>query len=215
MKNFGFASASALFLLSLAAPQQAAAQSSATGNYRFILDDEMEKTVAFEARSDERGGTAGQLTLTDTAKLPDTDEEEPPSRELPSELVIKASIDQLTVDKNRALMSWIVRESSHESYIGRWVQLVVQDNGRERPDQLVWRFCKPQGKGWVPSDAELEKDNGAYLRWWATDAERKDDVGIPSVNLLPEEDKGCPVLPLAAYTFADILKWDGDIVVEP
>lgn len=214
MKNLGFASALALSLLSLAVPQGAAAQSAAGGTYWFILDDELEKTVTFEARTDGKGTTTGQLTLTDAALVPDFEEEETPSRD-GAPLTVKASLNSMTVEKNRALMSGVVLDSSHRSYIGRWVQLVVEDNGRERPDQLVWKFCKPQEKGWVPTDADREKDDGAYLRWWATDAERKDDVGIPSVNLLPAEDMGCTVYPLAVYAFAELLKWEGDIFVEP
>ena len=114
-------------------------------------------------------------------------------------------------------MSGRVLDSSHRSYIGRWVQLVVEDSGDNRrvPDLLTWQLCKPRGSGWVPSDAEWKDDTGASLRWWATDAERKDDVGIPSPNLLPQEESGCLIHPLQVYDFPVLLKWEGDIVVQP
>ena len=114
-------------------------------------------------------------------------------------------------------MDGVIRESSHKSYIGRWVQLVVEDNAEnpEVPDRLTWSFCQSQSQGWIPSDAERKDDDGAFLSWWATDAERKDDVGIPSRNLLGTEQRSCTVYPLSFYTFADLRKSEGDIVVQP
>lgn len=112
-------------------------------------------------------------------------------------------------------MSGTVRDSSHKTFIGRWVQLVVEDNAlnRELPDRITWSFCGSRPVTWVPSDAERDFDDGAYLRWWATDAERDDDVGIPSKDLLGNETS-CPVDPLWFYTFPEIRKWEGDIVVQ-
>ena len=214
MKSMGFASVFALFLLSLTTPRLATAQS-ASGTYRFLLEDDLTKYVELDARTDERGVTTGLMTFVDEARIPDVDDaEDPGAGDAPREFYIKAELDGLTVDKNRALMSGTIRDSSHKTYIGRWVQLVVEDNGRE-PDRLTWWFCRPTSGTWIPSDAELAFDDGAYWRWWATDAERKDDVGIPSKNLLPSEERGCQVYPLSLYSFAEILKWEGDIIVQP
>ncbi|MFP5284631.1 MAG: hypothetical protein ACLGI9_02735 [Thermoanaerobaculia bacterium] len=212
MKRFGFASV--LVLLSLAMSQPAGAQY-ATGVYRFILDDELIKYVDFEARSDGKV-TTGQLTFTDEAWISDFDVEDPRPGDSPPQLYLKASIDSLTVERNQAILGGTVRESSHRSYIGRWVQLVVEDNGNglEVPDRLAWRLCQPPPGSWVPSDADNPRDDGAYLRWWATDAERKDDVGIPSVDLLAKQTS-CPLLPLGVYHFAEPLKWEGDLIVQP
>lgn len=214
MKSPGSASIFALLLLSFTTPQLATAQS-ASGTYRFLLEDDLTKSVELDARTDERGVTTGFMSFVDAAKIPDVDDpEDPRAGEAPPELSIKAELDSLTVEKNRALMSGIIRDSSHRTYIGKWVQLVVEDNGRE-PDKLTWWFCAPPAGSWIPSDAERKDDDGAYLRWWATDAERKDDVGIPSKNLLPSEEKACQVYPLWLYSFAEILKWEGDIIVKP
>lgn len=221
MKSVGFVSALTLWLLSLATPPATLAQTpgpSASGIFRFLLEDDLLKSVDFDVRTDERGFVSGSLTLTDEATIPDFDDPENPREgDPPKGFTIKAQIESLTIEKNRALMNGFVLDSTHTNYIGRWVQLVVEDNrdNPELPDRLTWSFCKPGERGWIPSDAERDRDDGAFLSWWATDAERKDDVGIPSPNLIPGEDRSCPVHALAVYSFADVLRWDGDIVVQP
>jgi hypothetical protein len=218
MKSVGVASFSALLLLSLMTPRLDAQTpgASARGSYKFILDDELVKTVEFSAVNDAKGNTTGDFTFTDEAKIPDTDDpEDPEAGDPPPSFYVKARLDHLTVEKNRALLSGTVLDSSHKTYIGKWVQLVVEDNGAnpERPDRLTWMHCLPRTVGWIPSDAERDRDDGAFLHWWATDAERDDDIGIPSIDLVPKEDTGCLVLPLRAYEFAYPLKWSGDIAV--
>jgi hypothetical protein len=218
MKSLGFVSASALLLLGLATTQPAHAQA-AGGTYRFQLDDGLTKSLEFDASTDSRGITTGAMTFTDPARIPDVDDpEDPRAGDAPPEFTIKASLSSLTVEKNRAVMNGVVRDSTHKSYIGRWVQLVVEDNVENLrvPDQVTWTFCVPQqSRGWIPSDAEVKDDDGAFLRWWATDAERKDDVGIPSVDLVGSgEVKSCAVYPPSWYTFTTLQKWEGDIFVK-
>lgn len=219
MKNIGFASGAALGLLIFAAPHLALAQGYARGNYQFILDDEIPKSTEFESRADEKGNAAGYLAFLDHAPIPDPideDDEETYFEYTPREFYAKVQFDRMTTEKNISVMTGTVVDSSHRSFYDKRVQLVVQDNGVnfERPDRISWSFCRTFRNGWVPADAELDRDDGAYLSWWATDAERKDDVGIPSRNLLPEGEERCEVR-FATYTFADLLKWEGDIVVEP
>jgi hypothetical protein len=223
MKNVGFTALSAMFLLSLVAPPQATAQTagpSTSGFYRFIFDEnDGIKSLDFAASTDLRGFTSGQMTLFDPSPIADVDDpEDPRAGDPPAEFYVKAELDTLKIEKNRALMSGTVRDSSHKTYIGRWVQLVVEDNGDNTrvPDQITWTLCKAREGGWVPADAERKDDDGAYRSWWATDAERRDDVGIPSVNLLgSSEEKSCPVYQLFSYSFIEPLKWDGDVVVVP
>ena len=218
MKRLGVAPVSALLLLSLVSPRLDAQTpgASARGSYKFILEDELVKSVDFSAVTDEKGTTTGDLSFTDEAKIADTDDVEDPDAGVPPpQFFVKVTLDGLTVEKNRALLSGTVLDSSHKTYVGTWVQLVVEDNGvnPERPDRLTWMFCRPRATGWIPSDAERDRDDGAFLSWWATDAERDDDVGIPSINLIPKDERGCPVRPLRSYSFADLLKSSGDIVV--
>lgn len=212
MKILGYASL--LVLLGLATSLPAGAQYAA-GNYRIMLEDELIRHFEFEARSD-GDVTEGQLTFTDEALIPDGEVEDPEQGGPPRELYVKAKLDSMTVEKNLAILGGTVTDSSHKSYIGRWLQLVVEDSGEgsEYADRLTWRFCQPLPGSWVPTDAERDHDDGAYLRWWATDAERKDDVGVPSTDLLAKVTS-CPVHPFAVYPFASMLKWEGDIVVRP
>jgi hypothetical protein len=202
-----------VLVLGLATSQLAAAQS-ASGTYRFLLEDEQVKYIEFDASAE----SMGTMTFIDQARIPDSDDPEDPRQgDPPAELYVKAELYDLTVEKNRAVMNGAVVDSSHSTYIGKWVQLVVEDNWEDPrlPDQLTWSFCTRRTTGWVPSDAELPYDDGAYLHWWATDAERKDDVGIPSPNLLPEEERSCRIYPIWLYSFPEIHKWEGDIVVKP
>jgi hypothetical protein len=207
----------ALFVISVATPWSSRARvggPSASGVYRFSPEDGLIKQVEFEASWNERGAT-GQMTFLDQAGVIDYDPDgDGIPEEKPTEFYLKADLDSLTIEKNRALMGGTVRDSSNRNYIGRWVQLVVEDNGdgKEVPDQLSWCICTPELGGWVPVDAEDPKDEGAWYRWWATDAEVKDDAGIPSVNLIPGTRKTCPIFTLLAYEFPEF-KGDGQIQI--
>lgn len=201
----------------LATPFLASAQSgTASGRFKFFMEDELLKSFEFDARSDERGGATGFMQFTDEAKIEfqDVDGTGDIPREEPVPFFMMADFDAMTIDKNRAVINGIVRDSSYRSYIGKFVQLVVEDNdGVEVPDKFVWSFCTPEPGGWIPEDAEVPGDRGAFMSWWATDAERKDDVGIPSPNLIPGNLKSCKVLPLRAFEFATIFKGEGIISV--
>jgi hypothetical protein len=207
----------ALCLVFVATPLPASAQVAGTvgGTYKFILEDELSKYIEFEATSGERGTASGYMLFTDEAKLLVSDPDGEPTKDEATPFFMKAEFDSMTIEKNRALISGVVRDSSHRSYIGKWVQLVVEDNdGREFPDKFVWSFCEPEAGGWIPEDAEVPGDRGAFMSWWATDAERKDDVGIPSPNLIPGSLKACKAHPLQSYEFAEFLKGEGTITIK-
>ena len=218
MRTKVYASILALFLVSLVAPWMTNANaggSSASGTYKFVLEGEFIKQIEFDARGDERGAITGQVTYRDEAGVLELEDDVPgdPDKQ-PAEFYVTADLDSLTIENNRALMGGTVRDSSHRSYIGRCVQLVVEDNGdaKEVPDKLTWRFCQPEPGDWIPVDAEDPRDEGAWWRWWATDEELKDDKGIPSVNLIPGTRKGCPTFPLATYRFPT-LQGEGQIQI--
>jgi hypothetical protein len=209
-----------LFLISLAAPCATASSGpSAGGSYKFVLDDNLSKSVEFSASSDERGTTIGQMTFKDEAGLAEQDldgvggETEDPK----TEFYMTASLDSLKIENNRAVMSGTVTDSSNKSYVGRWVQLVVEDNGdgKEVAEKLTWCFCRPEAGGWLPSDAEVKDDEGAWYKWWATDAEQKDDAGIQSKNIIPGNKKSCDTFSLATYEFAEVKSGEGVIQVQP
>lgn len=209
-----------LFLVSLVAPcANAAGEPSASGTYKLVLDDDFSKSVEFSAILDERGTTTGQMTFRDEAGVAEQDvdgtgaEMEDPK----SEFFMTANLDTLTIENNRAVMGGTVTDSTNKSYIGRWVQLVVEDNGdgQEVADKLSWCFCKPEEGGWVPADAEVPGDEGAWYKWWATDEEVKDDAGVPSKNIIPGNKKSCDTFPLAVYEFAEVRSGEGQIQVQP
>ena len=202
----------------LATPLIASAQGGAAGgSFKFIMEDELLKSFEFDAQSSERGGATGFMQFTDEAKIvfQDVDGTGDVPKEEPVPFFMKADFDAMTIEKNRAVINGVVRDSSYRSYIGKFVQLVVEDNdGVEVPDKFVWSFCTPEPGGWIPQDAEDPNDRGAFLSWWATDAERKDDVGIPSPSVIPGTLKSCKVYPLQGYEFATFLKGEGAISIK-
>jgi hypothetical protein len=217
MKTTACAAILSLVLISIATPWFVSAQTSgpsASGSYTFVLEDNQTKTLEFTAASDERGTTAGHMTFRDEAGIsepdPDAGERE---GEAPPPFFMTANLDSLTINDNRALMGGTITESSNPDYVGRWVQLVVEDNGDGRLDKFSWCFCKPEPGGWVPVDAEDPRDEGAWWHWWATDAERRDDIGIESVNIIPGTRRGCQVNALAVYDFPNA-RGEGDIQVQ-
>jgi hypothetical protein len=205
-------------LLVIATPLLVSAQvGSANGTYKFVMDDELTKYLEFSAQTDDRGFTSGYMIFTDEAKVifQDVDGNGDVPKDEPLPFSMKASFDTMTIEKNRAVISGVISDSSYPSYLGKWVQLVIEDNdGIEVPDKFVWSFCQPEPGGWIPSDAEVPGDRGAYMSWWSTDAERTDDVGIPSPNLIPGSSKGCKSYPLGGYEFASILKGEGAIQIK-
>jgi hypothetical protein len=212
------ACAAILALISIATPSLTSAQTSgpsASGSYRVTFEDDLAKTLEFNAATDERGTTTGQMTFTDEAGVGELDGDlvGDGRGDPPPPFYMTADLDTLTIENNRALMAGTIRDSSDRRYIGRWVQLVVED-GREGPDNLSWCFCEPEASGWTPVDAEDPRDDGAWWHWWATDAEFRDDVGVPSTNIIPGNRRACLAFPLSSYAFLDA-RGEGQIQVNP
>lgn len=207
-----------MFLVFLATALPASAQAgAANGRYKFVMEDGFIKYLEFDARTDERGNTIGYFLLNDEAKVTfqDVDGTGEPPRDEPVQFSMKADLNSMTIEKNRAVISGVVRDSSYPSYVGRYVQLVIEDNdGVEVPDKFVWSFCTPEAGGWIPVDAENPNDQGAFLSWWVTDAERRDDVGYPSPSLIPGGQKSCTVHPIRSYEWVSWLKGDGAISIK-
>ncbi len=207
-----------LGLVLLATPFSASAQAgAATGQYKFVMDDGLIRYLEFDVSTDGRGATSGYMLFTDETKvsMKDVDPDGPPPREESIQFSMKADFDSMMIEKNRAVISGVIRESSHPGYLGKWVRLVIEDNdGVEVLDKFGWSFCAQEEGGWIPSDAEDPNDRGAFMSWWSTDAERKDDVGIPSPNLIPGNLKGCKSYPTLAYDFVEFAKGDGAISIK-
>lgn len=103
MKTIACGAILALFVMSIATPWLTSAQTSgpsANGSYRVVPEDGLTKTVEFDARSDERGTTTGQMTFRDEAGAVEQDPDGGGDRpeDSPSEFYVTADLDSLTIE---------------------------------------------------------------------------------------------------------------------
>ena len=216
MKVKAFASIFTLFLLSFATSQLVTAQThAASGSYQFSLEDGYTKYAEFAASTREDGSTTGELTLSDEAPFVDQDVDGTGERyeEHPG-FFIKAEFDGLVVERNQAVMSGTVRDSSISSFIGQRVLITVEDNGdnTETPDKLTWGIYAPTPGGWEVGDAEWEKDPGVGMTWETWDEEREDREVVEYPRKV--EPVGTQSFPFVAYDFVEVQRGAGDIRVE-
>ena len=200
-----------LFVVCLAFPGlvlAGAEGSSATGSFKFVLDDGETRFVEFNATEGLDGQASGDMTFSDPVAIPidDPDNSETPKT---AGVMVKAKFDCMQVIDNKAVIGGEIYDSNVKNNIGQRVLMVIEDNGLEK-DRLVWGIYQMPATGWIPSDAELKEDNGASLRWIATDFERKDDVGIPSDI---SKVVTCKSFPLGSYDFPDFKATGGDLQV--
>jgi hypothetical protein len=216
MRIARFTITSALLLCGLAATALTARAQSASGTYKFTIDDKTSKYVEFDAQRLADGSTSGSLFLSDEATIvyQDVDGVGDPEEKYPG-AYIKADLDSIVVEDNQAVMSGTVRDSSIVYLVGLRVLLTVEDNGDNTrvPDKLTWGVYKFIKKDWTPSDAEWEKDPGVGLKWWATDLERRDDKGYQMP--LTEAPVDTQSFTVASYAFVETSDGVGDIVVKP
>lgn len=187
----------------------------ARGSYQFTLGDKNIKYVEFECQALQGDGASGKLFMTDEAVVVyrDVDGDGSPEEKYAG-FSMSVSFDEMSVIKNQAVMSGVVRDATIPFLIGQRVLFTVEDNGDDLrvPDKLTWGLYKPVVRDWTPSDAEWKEDPGVGLRWWATDAERRDDVGYA----MPRDERvSAQVFPIAAYDFIDTDDGVGDIIVRP
>jgi hypothetical protein len=211
MKNIIGIFIMALFILCLALPNlvlAGAEGSTANGSFKFALDDGSTKFVEFKATELADGQAEGDMTFNDPAAIPidDPDSSENPKTE---GVLLRAKFDCMRTFENTAVIGGEIYDSNVASQIGERVLLVVEDNGLDR-DRLSWGIYQQPAIGWTPSDAEVPDDKGASLTWIATDAERKDDIGIPS-NL--SKVVRCESFPLSSFEFPEIKAAGGDLQV--
>lgn len=218
MRTLRITSLPALLLLFFALPQTAGAHASqaAAGNYQFTLQgDRYLKYVEFDAHMLADGSATGTIYFTDDSVITSQDVDGTgESGERFAGYNLKAEVDGLVVNGNRAVLSAVIRTSSLAEMIGRRVLLTVEDNGdnTREPDRLTWGVYKPSEKRWTASDAEWKDDPGVGLTWTATDAERRDDAGVP----MPGSTKiDARTFPVDSYGFIDADDGAGDIRVQP
>jgi hypothetical protein len=182
----------------------------ASGSFKFMLDDGQTRFVEFKASELADGTGSGEMTLSDPAAVPVDNPDDSEKRNEPG-VIVRAKFDCMETDKNVAIMGGEIFDSNVPANIGQRVLLVVEDNGVEgEKDRLTWGIYQQPAKGWTPTDAERDDDKGASLTWWATDAERKDDVGIqmPQSKLVQ-----CKSIPGSAHDFLEFKYAGGDLQV--
>jgi len=200
-----------LFVVCLALPALVSASAegaSATGSFKFVLEDGETRFVELNAQQSADGQADGEVTFSDPVAVPVEDPDNPEQTKTGGVLV-KAKFDCMQVNENRAVIGGEIYDSNVTSQIGQRVLLVIEDNGLEK-DRLSWGVYPQPAKGWVPADAELDDDKGASLTWIATDFERPDDVGVPS-DL--SKVVTCKSFPLDSYEFPEIKAAGGDLQV--
>ena len=180
---------------------------SATGSFKFVLDDGATRFVEFNAKEGADGQAVGDMTFNDPVAVPVEDPDNP--EKTAEGVLVKAKFDCMRSFENRAVMGGEIVESNVASVIGRRVLLVIEDNGLDK-DRLTWGIYQLPGK-WIPVDAENPDDKGASLTWWATDAEQKDDKGfqMPLDKLVR-----CESFPLSGYDFPEIKESGGDLQIQ-
>ncbi|HEY0171859.1 MAG TPA: hypothetical protein VGB98_12615 [Pyrinomonadaceae bacterium] len=211
MRIIRFTSTLVLLLTACVAARAQAAQ----GSYQFTLGNKYIKYVEFDCTALKEGGATGSLNLSDEAPFVYQDVDGDGTREERYNGVsISVSFDEMSVVKNQAVMGGVVRDSTIPYLIGMRVLFTVEDNADNprEPDKLTWGLYREIKRDWIPADSELEKDPGVGLRWWATDAERKDDVGYAMPR---DESVRLTSFPFAAYLFVDTDNAAGDIIVRP
>jgi hypothetical protein len=182
----------------------------ASGSFKFMLDDGETRFVEFKASELADGTGEGEMTLSDPAAIPVDNPDDSEKRAEPG-VIVRAKFDCMETDKNVAIMGGEIFDSNVPANIGQRVLLVVEDNGVEgAKDRLTWGIYQQPAKGWIPTDAERDDDKGASLTWWATDAERKDDVGfqMPQSKLVQ-----CKSIPGSAHDFLEFKYAGGDMQV--
>ena len=207
-----------LALVSFRSARMSAAGSSgpsANGDFQFSLVDGALRYIQFDVRTQKNGDTKGQMTFNDPTAIVGSDDGGSASSSAQG-LFVTAEFDCLQIRGNAAVMSGVITQSNALNAIGERVLLVVEDNGEgvNAPslDKLTWGVYSSSAAGWTPSDAEWEKDPGVGLTWLATDAEREDDIGIPSN---PDRTIGCRSFPLSSYTLVDVSHGFGNVQVRP
>lgn len=179
----------------------------ATGSFKFVMDDGATRFVEFNAKEGADGQGFGDMTFNDPVAIPVEDPDNP--EKTPEGVLVKAKFDCMRSFENRAVMGGEIVESNVASAIGRRVLLVIEDNGLDK-DRLTWGVYQLPAKGWTPVDAENPDDKGASLTWWATDFEQKDDKGF---QMPLDQMVRCESFPLSGYDFPEIKESGGDLQI--
>jgi hypothetical protein len=189
---------------------------SAKGKFEIrAIDGNPARDLEFTAIMSEDGSLNGEAVFKDAVTEGPAGEAPTATGEKP--LYLKADLDCLVVKSNKAIMSGSITQSSLETYLGRRILLVVQDNGgSENPlahDKVTWGVYRPLTSNWPAKDAERsDEDDSGPLTWLATDSERPEDEGTVSEK---NQVVGCRTFPLSSFSFVDTTQGRGTVRVHP
>jgi hypothetical protein len=206
------------FLFVSPAPLTSAAPdgSEVNGSFQFSTDSGQTSSIDFNVTEERDGSTVGEMTFAQDRLESNGGSQSSDQAATPFKFYLKAQFDCLVIEKNKAIISGTVSEANVQSYIGRRVLLVVQDNGHgaegKKQDRLTWGLYRVPKVDWLPSDSERPDDQPGTPTWVAQDAERADDPGVLSTQ---NEVVGCSTFPLSAFSFVDKKRGHGKIHVSP
>jgi hypothetical protein len=180
------------------------AQSSAQGSFSF-KGPEGSQSIEFDA-SGGSSSAQGYFSMTGPTLVSDgeLDQEDPKQTVLVRDFVMKVDVQCMSASGNRVTMGGVVSDSNVRSMIGRVALLTVEDNvadPRNPTDRFTFGSYWEKDITWLPSDEEVKGDAGWTFRWWATDAERKDDTGY-MISRTRQID--CTSFPVATYDLTPI-----------
>jgi hypothetical protein len=188
---------------------------SSNGDFQFALEG-ANGSIQYNAR--QHGASAsGEITFNGNADISGEDVDGDGSGNSGNTgVTFTVTVDCLRVQGKHAAMSGLVTSASASVYNGIRVLLAVEDGGEGKNatrDRFTWGVYRSTAQTWVPEDAEVPGDNGAFLTWIATDAERDDDVGVPSSAANGPVD--CKSFPFGSYAFEEVALGGGNIQVRP
>ncbi|HEX8172664.1 MAG TPA: hypothetical protein VF824_19160 [Thermoanaerobaculia bacterium] len=208
----GFACASLLFALNLAAQNSGPASN---GDFQFALSG-AGGSIQYNANG--KGSSArGHMTFAGAIDVAATDVDGDGSNgSSASNVTFSVDLDCLRIQGNRAAMSGTITSSSVAGYVGVRALLAVEDNGEGNVaparDRFTWGMYRSVAQTWTPSDAEVPGDSGASFTWFATDAERFDDTPVPARKSGAVD---CTSFGFGAYAFEEVALGAGQIQVKP
>jgi len=206
------------FLLRTSRPETLTNEGSAVqGSFEILLDGGEKRIIEFHATRATDGTTSGETIFRDVvsenAPKPTPSAEGAP--ETAKVLFMKADVDCLVIEDNKAMMSGSIVESTLPQYVGRRVLIVAQEDrlrkGTEKHDRLTWGVYRNTQPNWIAQDQE-RPDEPTNLSRIATDAERPEDEGTPSNK---EMLVGCHTFPLSSFAFFNAKQGHGSVKVKP
>ena len=197
MKMTAFLAINVFLAAVVAIPPFVAAELEVQGDVNFLGGDGVLRSAEFYGTIDRSGAAEGRMIFTDPSATPEADPDEPEGAVASAQgLLIDADFDCLVVKNNRAVMSGVIVDSNSPERVGRRILVTVEDNGKGRkapPRRLTWGIYQNDARNWTP-----------------TDAERDDDIPMPSSR---SEVVSCDRFPLGSHTLVDIERTDGNIQV--